>query len=842
MKSSACLSNTKTKTISSSRLGHLIAILLALAPVVVPALVLAADSPVGALQGTISAASPSGRSYGAPGAKVRLIGTSRDASSLSIVADDSGEYRFGNVTPGSYALEVALDGFDDVAKPITIHAGETTIENVKLEVKSMREEVTISAAREGVNTSDAGPSSEIKQKTFQTVPLVNERFQDALPLIPGVVRGPDSLLNVKGSRASQSGLTVNSANVTDPVTGEFAINLPVDAIQSVQVFTNPYAPEYGKFTGAVTAIETRAGTDKFNVQAQSFFPRFRRRGGNFVGVEAFTPRVTFSGPLKKNKLQFIQSFEYRYVRTPIENLPPLRRDTGLESFDSVSQLDWQANATNHLTTTFSISPQRLSFVGLNTFNPQEVTPNFKQRGFFWAINERSVLSTSSVLESTFSVQQFDAEISPSSGQAPMSLAPDVNSGSFFNTQKRHSRRYEALEVYSFTPPSSWGSHLIKVGAGVGYNTFNGSNTSNLVRILRADGTRSQEIDFVGQGTLNRNKAEFLSYIQDKWSVSKGLTLEYGARYDRDSVAGANNFAPRMAFAFLPIADGRTVIRGGVGLFYDKIDLNVATFLQLQQRVITKFGPDGRQIVGFPTQQQFALESGVFRTPRSVNWNFEFDREWLKNFLVRVGYQSRHGDREFVLDPLTNSLLLSNRGRSDYKEFQVTTRYRINEADELVASYVHSAATGDLNDFNSFFANFENPIIQRNERSYLPWNAPNRFLFWGNLSVKYGLAVAPVLEVRNGFPLSIVDADRNFVGTRNDSVHFPTFFSLDMQVLKSVNVPRKLNYRLKLGLKMFNLTNHLNPRDFQGNLGSANFGMFSNGVGRLLGMRLVIEKK
>ena len=68
----------------------------------------------------------------------------------------------------------------------------------------------------------------------------------------------------------------------------------------------------------------------------------------------------------------------------------------------------------------------------------------------------------------------------------------------------------------------------------------------------------------------------------------------------------------------------------------------------------------------------------------------------------------------------------------------------------------------------------------------------------------------MLDVRNGFPLSIVDAERNFVGPRNEAVHFPTFFSLDIQALKSVTVPGKWkNYRLRLGLKVFNLTNHFN---------------------------------
>jgi len=50
---------------------------------------------------------------------------------------------------------------------------------------------------------------------------------------------------------------------------------------------------------------------------------------------------------------------------------------------------------------------------------------------------------------------------------------------------------------------------MKVGAGVSYVTYNGRNTSNTVRILRADGIRSQQFDFVGNGELSRNKGAFL---------------------------------------------------------------------------------------------------------------------------------------------------------------------------------------------------------------------------------------------------------------------------------------------------------------------------------------------
>ena len=56
-------------------------------------------------------------------------------------------------------------------------------------------------------------------------------------------------------------------------------------------------------------------------------------------------------------------------------------------------------------------------------------------------------------------------------------------------------------------------------------------------------------------------------------------------------------------------------------------------------------------------------------------------------------------------------------------------------------------------------------------------------------------------------------------------------------LKSVSAPGRFRetYRFRVGVKVFNLTNHFNPRDFQGNLASDEFGGFYNGVGRKLGM-------
>src|SRR5207247_487087 len=140
-----------------------------------------------------------------------------------------------DLVAGLYTLEVSLRGFQPHTRSITVRAGTRIFEDIRLDLEGVSGQVTILPDGAGLNTTDAAPPAALKQDRLQTLPLVNERFEDALPLVPGVVRGPDGLLNAKGSRASQSGLTVNSANVTDPVTGDFGINLPLEAIQSVEV-------------------------------------------------------------------------------------------------------------------------------------------------------------------------------------------------------------------------------------------------------------------------------------------------------------------------------------------------------------------------------------------------------------------------------------------------------------------------------------------------------------------------------------------------------------------------------------------------------------------------------
>lgn len=764
---------------------------------------------------------------------------------VQTISDEEGNYVFSDLVPGDYILSVELEGFERFAQRIRLPLGAIVEANVELRPKAVREAVTITAGEDEIRRVESSVPARLEAPLLRNAPLVNEKFQDALPLLPGVVRGPDGLLNVKGTRAAQSGILVSSINATDPVTGQAALELPIEAVESVQVYSNPYSAEFGKFTGAVTAIETRAGTSEWKYLLTNFVPRLRKRAGTIMGIESATPRFALSGPLLKERLFLFQGLEYRFVRTRIPSLPDLRNDTRLESFDSFSRFDATLGAMHRLTVIVSIFPQKFDFANLNTFHPMETTPNLHQRGWFVAVHEQTAFRNGSLLQSSVSIKDFDVDVYGNS-PPPLRITPDGHAGGWFNRQHRDSRRYEGMGSYHF-PTWSWaGQHAFKIGAQISRNTFAGRDVSAPVYILRADGTLAQRITFLGEGRLQRHSTEVTFYGQDKWTIHPRLILDWGVRYDRDGIARENNLAPRVGFVLLPFSDPHTVVRGGVGIFYDKIPLQVGAFEQRQRMQLVRFGPDGQTVLEGPRLFRNLVEGGRYRVPRSTAWNVQVDRELTRRVLLRVGYEERRSRRDFLLEPRDlatgeSALVLSNGGRSRYREFQVVARLRLQERHDLFLAYVRSRASGDLNAFSAYIGNFHNPIIRPNEYSRLPFDAPNRVLLWGDVRLPFDLLLSPVVDWRDGFPFSLVDEEQNFVGPRNRGRRFPRFFSLDLQVTKGVTIPfLGKKYRARVGVKIFNVTNHWNPRDVQSNIHSPAFGTFYNSVPRTFRGKFEIE--
>jgi hypothetical protein len=796
----------------------------------------AAQSPSGSVAGAVSVPGADRQPFAVPGVSVTLTCPGREPRVA--VSNETGEFRFDAAATGDCSIVAELQGFASAATAVAVHDGQEAVVALQLGLDTLKEDIMVTArADAGAESPIAAHVERLTNGVMQTAPIASERFQDALPLIPGVVRGPDGLLNINGARSNQSALMFNSANATDPVTGEDAIELPIDAVSAVQVRGAAFAPEFGLSAGAMTSVETRRGGAAWHATVNDLEPRVRRRAGEFRGVESWTPRATAGGPLAPS-LALLESIQYEYSQTRVFDLPPFQSDTKLESFESYTRLDWTASSSSRLTGSLIASPRKTTYAGLNPFNPQSVTPNIRGHNVLASANDQTILGGTGVLESLVSVKELDSTIYPSQGNGPMVLTPDVNSGSYFNDQSRTSWRAQWLTTYAFTPFGP--SHLVKVGGGVTYETFDGVSTSRPVDIVAENGEPLERIAFAGTGHLGRSRSGVQGYGQDSWTISPRATAQFGARYDYDSFTGDVNVAPRGSLTVLLTADGRTIARGGAGAFYDPLPLNVASFDQQQQRSTTLFDANGLSVA--PPALMRNVVGSPLHTPRSVNWNAEIDREWIKNFFLRLSYQQRRTRFEPILDPTADAagdpvLALRTEGESRYREAQVTGRFQFHGTDQIVGSYTRSSAVGNLNDFNTYFGNLENPVIRPDARGPLPWDAPNRFLVWTTLGLPHGFTVFPLLDVRTGFPLSDVDAYRHFVGARNEAGRYPTFASLDLQVSKRL---RLFAHNATIGLKVFNVTDRFNPRDYQGNTASASFGAFANSVGRAFRGKWVFE--
>ncbi|HEY6659588.1 MAG TPA: TonB-dependent receptor, partial [Pyrinomonadaceae bacterium] len=574
----------------------------------------------GSIKGKVAADIPDQRKA-LPGVPVMLTGERLGDKKLQTVSDAEGQYDFPSLIAGDYVVTVEFSGFKKYEQRLSVQIEATVEHDILLQPLPLSESVTINDDRTDAVKTDSTTPSVITNQALRDAPLIDQKFQDALPLLPGVVRGPDGNLNIKGTRPSQSGILVSSLNVTDPVTGAPAIELPLEAVDTVQVHSNPYSSEFGKFTGAVTTIETRSGSNDWRYLMTGVLPRPRWRDGKLFGVGAATPRIAIGGPIKKDKLFFFQSVEYRFVRTNVPSLETLeerQRDIQRESFDSFSRVDYVVNSNNRLTGSFSVFPQKFDYFNLNTFNPSDTTANFHQRGWFLAFNEQATFNSGALLQSSFSAKQFDGDIFGNSG-APYQITPERNFGGWFNRQHRESRRYELLEVFHFAPRKWRGSHAFKTGVNFSHTSFNGSDRSSSVRILRANGTTHQLLEFVGNGVLDREQNEYSAFVQDKWIVNSRVVFDLGLRYDRDGIGKNNNVAPRFGFVVTPTDSDRTVVRGGVGLFYDKIPLNVGSFEQYQNLLLTTIANDGITLVDGPRLLPNTAPEDL-ENPYSVAWN------------------------------------------------------------------------------------------------------------------------------------------------------------------------------------------------------------------------------
>jgi hypothetical protein len=118
---------------------------------------------------------------------------------------------------GHYQIEANAPGLSGVLA-LEVTKGTPSTVSLETNVTTVSNSVKVTAT-EDFEADESAQHSTINQSVVERAPNQDEKIESLLPLVPGVVRGPDGRINMKGAQATQAGWLVNSTNVTDPATG-----------------------------------------------------------------------------------------------------------------------------------------------------------------------------------------------------------------------------------------------------------------------------------------------------------------------------------------------------------------------------------------------------------------------------------------------------------------------------------------------------------------------------------------------------------------------------------------------------------------------------------------------
>ena len=106
------------------------------------------------------------------------------------------------------------------------------------------------------------------------------------------------------------------------------------------------------------------------------------------------------------------------------------------------------------------------------------------------------------------------------------------------------------------------------------------------------------------------------------------------------------------------------------------------------------------------------------------------------------------------------------------------------------------------------------------------DVPHRLRAWATVGLPRRVVVSPAVEWRSGFPFSVQDGFRHYAGAPNGE-RLPAYFSTDVTAFKTFDL---FSRKMDLGLQVFNITGHFNPRDIINVVSSSQFGTLTNSVG------------
>ena len=773
----------------------------------------------------------------------------------------TGAFAFRDAPRGGATVHVELAGFlpGDVRVEIATASGEPVTIRLKI---GFGEEVTVSA-------SDASGGVLAPAKNADAIEFDPETLR-RLPTDAQDLRG---LVDSFTAASPTGGVSV----VVDGVETDGA-DVPASAIHRLVINRNPYSVEFKSPGKARVEVETQRGSHRFYhgsgalffrdsaLQAQSAF------AGSKPDLTRALDEATMGGPLPAKGWSFFISGQHLIddgtaIVSALTPAGPLLQNVAAPERRSTlfGRADVRPNKTDALTLRYDLFDDADQNHGVGGLRLAEQGYRTLERRHRLQINDHRVVS-GGVLNDF----RIETTTTGRDDGAPATAPSVVVEGAFVAGPSQvftrsHSTTFQAQDTAALTIAA----HPVRLGARVKTRHSDVTDATNFGGTYRfqtlADMSAGRPFLFSrrsGRSDVAFTGADADVFAETSFRPASSVGVTAGVRYDLDTrVADWNNVAPRVVAAFAP-AGRRTVLRGGVGLFYQSLPTDAAARALL-------FGPGGLRETSianpsFPAApgdaapgapaSQWTLAQPL-ESPQTLQTSVAVERtlgrrttataEYLR-LRTRHAFRSRdvNAPRDGALERPDPSRLnvfqiaSTGEGRSD--ALTLTFRGRL-AAFRGTAQYTLSKATDDA---SNVFDVPADSVTMAGETGRADYDRRHKL----NVAGAYGwkqdrVRLGAVLAVASGAPFNILtgsDTNRDLIvndrpsGVVRNAGDGSAFAQLDLRFTTALRAPRPPSDdpesgrreqidNLELTLDLFNALDRVNPTGFVGAVSSPLFG-------------------
>jgi TonB dependent receptor len=496
-----------------------------------------------------------------------------------------------------------------------------------------------------------------------------------------------------------------------------------------------------------------------------------------------------------------------------------------------------------------------------------------------AFSNTMTLSMRTVLETRAQFADSDLKAPPTDPIGPsVSIAGVASFGTLSSSPTRRSNRmYQVVNNLSHQA----GAHALRLGADFLYNddriTFpranRGSYTfSSLANFLAGTYNNAGFTQTFGATDVSQTNPNVGVYVQDEWKVSPSVTLNAGIRYDLQFLETINtdtdNVSPRVGIVWSPFNSRRTIVRGGAGLFYDRVPLRALANALLAAGNSTDLGSLRQTNVSLsPTQASAPTFPNVLVTlvpsvtlpslttmvrdlqnAYSRQASVEVEHQLGSRATLSVGYQYLSGSGLLMSinqnvpscvatgtnngcrpNPIyANNNQYSSAGKSNYHGLHVSFMQRPSSWGDYRVSYTFSKSMNNVGEF--FFSSPIDPFDLSKDWGRSDDDQRHRLVVNGAVHspmspavttwehITHGFQLSGMLQAYSAPPFNILSGVTTIQGTparpvvdgefidRNAGVG-TDFFSLSARLSRSFRFATRLE--IEALVEGFNLTNHVN---------------------------------